>query len=324
MGSVASVSSRIVAAALLALAVPVSAQGYPSRPIRVIVPQSAGGSTDFVARVLAERLDDALRQPVIVDNRPGAGSINGTEIVAKATPDGHTLLVVAASFTITPNIRKSLPYDALRDFTPISQLVSLPHILVVHPSLPVKTVKELVAFAKAKPGSLNYGTSGVATSTHMAGELFMYLTGTKMVNIPYKGGAPGMAALLGGQVQLYFATISTAMPHIKAGKLRALGVTTPTRSVAYPEFPTIAEEGVPGYAHTSWVGMLAPAKTPATVVARLNAETAKVLQMQEAKTLLLRDGLEAVGSSSKEFADLIRNELEKWARVVKAAGIQPE
>ncbi|HXF66720.1 MAG TPA: tripartite tricarboxylate transporter substrate binding protein [Burkholderiales bacterium] len=323
-----SVRSRIAAAALLAaplaLAAPAGAQGYPSRPVRVIVPQSAGGSTDFVARVIAERLDDAFRQPVIVDNRPGAGSINGTEIVAKAAPDGHTLLVVAASFTITPNIRKSLPYDALRDFTPVAQLVSLPHILVVHPSLPVKTVKELVALAKAKPGSLNYGTSGIATSTHMAGELFMYLTGTKMVNIPYKGGAPGMVALLGGQVQLYFATISTAMPHVKAGKLRALGVTTPKRSVAYPEFPTIAEEGVPGYAHTSWVGMLAPAKTPAAVVARLNAETAKVLQVQETRALLLRDGLEAVGSSSKEFAELIRNELEKWARVVKAAGIQAE
>jgi tripartite-type tricarboxylate transporter receptor subunit TctC len=322
--------SRIEAtlAALIALPLlfpaPAGAQNYPIRPIRVIVPQSAGGSTDFVARVVGERLGEALRQPVIVDNRPGAGSINGTEIVAKAAPDGHTLLVVAASFTITPNIRKKLPYDTLRDFAPVSQLASLPHILVVHPSLPVKSVKELVALAKAKPGELNYGTSGVATSTHMAGELFMYLTGTKMVSIPYKGGAPGMAALLGGQVQLYFATISTAMPHIKSGKLRALGITAPKRSVAYPEFPTLAEEGVLGYAHTSWVGMLAPAKTPAAILARLNAETVKVLHTEEAKTMLLRDGLEAVGSSPAEFAVQIRTELEKWAKVVKAAGIQPE
>lgn len=315
------------AAFSLALMVPfawadsAAAQGYPSRPVRMIVPQSAGGSTDLVARLVAERLDDALRQPVVVDNRPGAGSLNGTEIVAKAAPDGHTLLVVAASFTINPSIRKNLPFDPARDFAPISELISLTHILVVHPSVPVKSVRELIAFAKAKPGQLNYGTSGIATSTHMAGELFMHMTGTHMVNVPYKGGAPGMIALLGGQVHLYFATISTAIPHIKSGKLRALAITAPKRSVAYPEFATIADEGVPGYAHTSWVGMLAPAKTPQAVISRLNGETVKVLQTQEVKTLLLRDGLETVGSSPKEFGALIRSEIDKWARVVKAAGI---
>lgn len=301
-----------------------AAQAYPTRPIRMIVPQSAGGSTDLVARVLAQRLSDAVDQPVIVDNRPGAGSLNGTDIVAKAAPDGYTLLVVAASFTINPSIRKNLPFDPVRDFVPISQLVTLSHILVVHPSVPVKSVKELIALAKARPGELNYGSSGIATSTHMAAELFLHLTATNMVNVPYKGGAPGMTALLGGQVQLYFATISTAIPHIRTGKLRALGVTTAKRSVAAPEFPTLSEAGVPGYEHSSWVGMLAPAKAPQAVVAKLHGESVRVVQAQEAKALLLREGLEAVGNSPKEFDAIVKSEVAKWQKVVKAAGIQAQ
>ncbi len=299
-----------------------AAQNYPARPVRVIVPQSAGGSTDLVARAVGQRMADAIGQPMVVDNRPGAGSINGTDIAAKASPDGHTLLVVAASFTITPNIRKKVPYDVLRDFTPISQLVTLPHILVVHPSLPVKSVKELIALAKAKPGVLNYASSGIGTSTHMATELFLHLTDTKMVNIPYKGGSPGMTALLGGQVQLYFAAISTAMPHVKSGRLRPLAVSTAKRSVAVPEYPTIQEAGVPGYEHASWVGMLAPDGTPRAIIAQLNREAVKVLQIAEVKKLLLRSGVEALGSSPKEFDDVIKAEFAKWARVVKAAGIE--
>lgn len=298
------------------------AQGYPARPVRVIVPQSAGGSTDLVARAVGQRMADNLGQPMVVDNRPGAGSINGTDIAAKATPDGYTLLIVAASFTITPNIRKKVPYDVLRDFTPISQLVTLPHILVVHPSLPVKSVKELIAMAKAQPGVLNFASSGIGTSTHMATELFMYLTGTKMVNIPYKGGSPGMTALLGGQVQLYFAAISTAIPHVRSGRLRPLAVSTAKRSVVVPEYPTMQEAGVPGYEHASWVGMLAPDKTPRAVITQLNREAIKVLQMADVKTLLLRSGVETLGSSPTEFDSLIRTEFAKWARVVKAAGIE--
>jgi len=298
------------------------AQGYPARPVRVIVPQSAGGSTDLVARAVGQRMADNLGQPMVVDNRPGAGSINGTDIAAKATPDGYTLLIVAASFTITPNIRKKVPYDVVRDFTPISQLVTLPHILVVHPSLPVKSVKELIAMAKAQPGVLNFASSGIGTSTHMATELFMYLTGTKMVNIPYKGGSPGMTALLGGQVQLYFAAISTAIPHVRSGRLRPLAVSTAKRSVVVPEYPTMQEAGVPGYEHASWVGMLAPDKTPRAVITQLNREAIKVLQMADVKTLLLRSGVETLGSSPKEFDSLIRTEVAKWARVVKAAGIE--
>jgi tripartite-type tricarboxylate transporter receptor subunit TctC len=300
------------------------AQSYPSRPVRLIVPQSAGGSTDVVARVIAQRMTELLGQNVIVDNRPGSGSVNGTDLVAKAAPDGHTALVVAASFSINPAIRKNLPYDSMRDFTPVSQLVRLPHILVVHPSVPVTSVKELIALAKAKPGVLNYGISGIATSTHMAGELFMYMTGTRMVGIPYKGGAPGMTALLSGEVQLYFATISTAIPHIRSGRLRALGVTTVKRSVAAPEFPTIAEAGVPGYEHSSWVGMLAPAKVPPAVLSKINVEAVKAVQSQDIKALLLRDGLEAVGTTPGEFNQIIKREMAKWMKVAKAANIKAQ
>ena len=301
-----------------------AAQAYPTKPIRLIVPQSAGGSTDLAARIVAQRLSDSLNQSMVVDNRPGAGSLNGTDMVAKAAPDGYTLLAVAASFTINPSLHQKLPFDPIRDFVPITILCSLPHILVVHPSVPVKSVQELVTLAKSKPGQLNYGSSGIATSTHLAAELFMHMTGTQMVNVPYKGGAPGMIALLGGQVQLYFATISTALPQIHAGKLRALAVTSARRSVAAPEFPTIAEAGVPGYQHASWVGTLAPAKTPRPVVTRLHAEVVKIVHLPEVKNALLREGLEAVGNSPEEFAAIIKNEIAKWKKVVKAAGIKAE
>jgi tripartite-type tricarboxylate transporter receptor subunit TctC len=304
-----------------ALATPASAQQFPSRPVRLIVPQSAGGSTDVIARVVAQKMADTLGQTVVVDNRPGAGSINGTEMVVHAAPDGHTLLAVAASFTINPALHKKLPFDPIRDFTPVTQLATLPHVLVVHPSVPVKTVKELVALAQAKPGVLNYASSGIATSTHMAAELFMYLTKTNMVNVPYKGGAPAMTAMLGGQCQLNFATISTAIPHIRSGKLRALAVSTAKRSVAAPEFPTIAEAGVPGYEHGSWVGLLAPAKVPQPILARLNQEAVKAVHSSEVKTMLLRDGLEATGTTPAEYATIIKTEVAKWIKVAKAAGI---
>ena len=297
---------------------------YPTKPIRIIVPQSAGGSTDLAARVVTQRLSDALGQAIVVDNRPGAGSLNGTETVAKAPPDGYTLLAVAASFTINPSLHEKLPFDPVRDFAPITRLAALPHILVVHPALPVKSVKDLIALAKAKPGELNYASSGVATSTHLAAELFKHLTGTDMVQVPFKGGAPGVIGLLSGQVQLYFATISTALPHVKANKIRALAVTTLKRSVVAPEFPTIAEAGVPGYEHASWIGLLAPARTPPPVVSKLYSESVKVINMPEVKTVLLRDGLEPVGDDPVEFSRAVRNEVEKWMKVVKAAGIQPQ
>jgi len=315
-------SMAVVAAAVAALgAAQAAAQAFPSRPVRMIVPQSAGGSTDVIARVVANRMGEGLGQTVVVDNRPGAGSINGTEMVVHATPDGHTLLAVAASFTINPALHKKLPFDPILDFSPVSQLATLPHVLVVHPSVPVNSVKDLIALAKAKPGELNYASSGVATSTHLAAELFMFLSGTKMVNVPYKGGAPAMTAMLGGQCQLNFATISTAIPHIRGGKLRALAVTSAKRSVAAPEFPTIAEAGVPGYAHASWVGLLAPAKTPPAVMNRLHAEAVKAINAPDVKAALLKDGLEATGTTPAEYAAIIKTEVAKWIKVAKAAGI---
>jgi tripartite-type tricarboxylate transporter receptor subunit TctC len=314
------------ATAVLALAwmETTAAQSYPARPIRVIVPQSAGGSTDLAARAVTQRLTDVLGQPVVVDNRPGAGSLIGTELVAKSPPDGHTLLAVAASFTINPSLHAKLPFDPVRDFAPISRVCTLPHLLVVHPAVPVKSVKQLVALAKARPGQLNVATSGVATSTHMAAELFMYMTGTKMVAVPYKGGAPGNIALVSGQVELYFATISTSLPHVRNGKLRALAVTTAKRSVAAPDYPTVAQAGVPGYEHASWVGILAPAGTPPAVVAKLNGEIDRIVHQPDVREFFLRDGLEPDGGTAKEFATTIRAEVAKWQKVVKGAGIKPQ
>ncbi len=306
------------------LCAPALAQDYPVKPIRIIVPQSAGGSTDMVARIVTQRLDDVLKQSMVVDNRPGAGSINGTDIVAKATPDGYTLLAVAASFTITPSMRKKLPYSPARDFAPISQLASLPHILVLHPSVPLKSVKELIAFAKANPGKLNCASSGVGTSTHLAAEQFMHKTGTRMLVVPYKGGAPGVTALVGGQVQLYFAAISTALPHVKSGRLHALAVTSTKRASVAPELPTVAEAGVPGYEHSSWVGILAPAKTPRPVIEKLHGEIVRIVLSPDVKKLFFRDGLEAVGNSPEEFGAIIKAEIAKWKNLVKVAGIRVE
>jgi len=298
-----------------------SAQHFPARPVRLIVPQSAGGSTDVIARVVAQRMGDELGQPVVVDNRPGAGTLIGVELVANAAPDGYTLLVVASSYTIIPALHKKLPFDPVRDMTAVTQLATLPHLLVVHPAVPAHSVKELVALARSKPGQLNFASSGFATSTHMAAELFMYMTGTRMVNVTYKGGAPAIVGMLGGQCQLNFATISTAIPHVRAGKLRALAVTGDKRSVAAPEFSTIAEAGVPGYHHTSWIGMFAPAKTPRAIIARLNAEAIKAAHSQEVKTVLIGDGLEATGTTPGEFAAFVRTEIAKWMKVTKAANI---
>ena len=311
----------LAAAALWCWAIGATAQHYPARPVRLIVPQSAGGSTDVIARVVAQRMSDGLGQPVVVDNRPGAGTLIGVELVANAAPDGYTLLGVASSYTIIPALHKKLPFDPVRDMTAVTQLATLPHILVLHPSVPAHSVKDLIALARSRPGQLNFASSGFATSTHMAAELFMFMTGTRMVNVTYKGGAPAMVGMLGGQCQLNFATISTAIPHVRAGKLRALAVTSAKRSVAAPEYPTIAEAGVPGYNHTSWIGLFAPAKTPRAIIARLNAEAIKAAHSQEVKTLLIGDGLEATGTTPGEFAAIVNTEIAKWMKVTKAANI---
>jgi tripartite-type tricarboxylate transporter receptor subunit TctC len=297
---------------------------WPGRPVRIVVPQTPGASTDLTARLIAQKLSPVLGQPVIVENRPGAGSIVGTELVAKATPDGHTLLVVASSITLNPILHKNLPFDPQRDLAPITQLSSFPNMLVVHPGLPVKTVQDLIALAKSKPGALNYGSAGTATGTHLSAELFKYMTGTDMVHVPYKGGGAAMPALLGGQVQLMFSTTVTAMPHVRAGKLRAVAVTSGKRWPTLPDIPTIAESGVSGYDHTPWNGFLAPAKTPRAVIGRLNEEVAKILHAPDTRSVFTNDGAEPVGNKPEEFAAIIKSETAKWTKVVKAAGIKAD
>ena len=317
---------RNIFSALALLAVSASpafaADGYPSRPVRVIVPQSASGSTDIATRIVTDRLGVVLKQNFVVDNRPGAGSLTGTDIVAKANPDGYTLLGIAASFTITPAMHRKMPFDPVRDFIPITQFADLPHILITHPSVPAQSVKELIALLKSKPGAVTCAFSGVGTSTHLATELFQHLTGTKMLLVPYKGGSPAMTALLGGEVQVNFSASSTSLPHIRAGKVRALGVTGVKRSTAAPELPTMAEAGVKGYQHSSWVGLLAPAKTPASIITRLHQESVKIINTDEVKKLFLRRGMEAEGNSPSEFAASVREDVEKWKKLVKAAGIK--
>ena len=300
-----------------------TAQNYPVKPIRIFVPQSAGGSTDLVARPLAQKLGDALGQTVVVDNRPGAGSVIGTDLVAKAAPDGYTLLAVAASVTMSPSLYK-LPFDPLRDLAPISQLSSLPNILVVHPALPVKSVQEFVAFAKARPGQLNYGSSGVATGTHLSMELLMYMAGISMAHVPYKGGSLNVNALIAGETQVNFSTISTALPHVKSGRLRALAVSTARRASAAPEVPTVAEAGLPGYDYSSWIGLLAPAKTPQAIIGRLNTDAVRAMHTREIKAILAVEGSEAMGSSPAEFDAVMKAEVSRWMKVVKAAGIKVE
>ena len=297
---------------------------YPARPVRIIVPQTPGASTDLTARLIAQKLNAVLGQPVIVENRPGAGSIVGTEIVAKATPDGHTLLVVASSIVLNPILQKNLPFDPQRDLAPITQLSSFPNMLVVHPGVPVKTVQDLIALAKAKPGALNYGSAGTATGTHLSAELFKYMTGTEMVHVPYKGGGAAIPALLGGQVQLMFSSTVAAFPHVRAGKLRAIAVTSPQRSPGAPEVPTIAESGVPGYDHTPWNGFFAPAKTPRPIIERLNTEVARIIHAPETKAIFTNDGAEPVGNKPEAFAAIIKSETAKWTKVIRAAGIKAD
>lgn len=309
-------------AAALAAVMGAGAADYPSRPIRIIVPQSAGGSTDVAARVLTDKLTEVLKQNIVVDNRPGAGSLNGTETVAKSAPDGYTLLVIAASLTITPALQSNLPFDPVRDFAPITQIVDLPHIVTVHPNVAAKSITEFVALLKAKPGQIAAGFSGIGTSTHLAIELFQYTSQTKMLLVPYKGGAPAMTALLGGEVQVNFATSSTGIPHIRSGKLRGLAVTGAKRSTAIPELPTVAEAGVKGYQHASWVGMLAPAKTPKPVIDRLHAESVKILARNDIRASFLKQGMEAEGNTPQEFATTITREVDQWIKLVKSAGIK--
>lgn len=311
-------------AATLAAAIPAAAQTYPARPVRVIVPSSAGGGTDIMARILAPGLSERLGQQIVIENRPGAGTLIGNEIAAKSAPDGYTLLMGLSTLAILPAMHRKMPYDALKDLAPVTQTVAAPNILVVHPSLPVKSVKELIAFARARPGQLNFGSAGMGTNPHLSMELFRSMARLDMVHVAYKGSAPAITDLLAGHVVVMTATMLTGLPHVKTGRLRALGTTGAKRVAAAPEIPTVAEAGLPGYEAVQWYGLLAPAATPKDIIAKLHAATVSVLHSPAVKHRFEAEGAEPVGNTPEEFARFIRAETEKWAKVVREAGIKPE
>jgi tripartite-type tricarboxylate transporter receptor subunit TctC len=297
---------------------------YPSKPIRLVSPSSAGGGTDIIARALAPRLSERLGQQVVVENRPGAGTVIGIDFVAKAAPDGYTLLLGLSTLATSPALIKKLPYDSVRDLAPITQVAASPNVLVVHPSVPVQSVKELIAFARAHPGELTYGSAGNGTNPHMTMALFLSMAKLDMVHVPYKGSAPAVTALLGGHVATMSATAITGIPQIRAGRLRGLGVTSKTRSAVAPELPTLDEAGVPGYEATQWYGVLAPGGTPRDIVMRLNTELVGIVQQAEVKSRFANDGVEVVHDTPEHFAQHLRAEIVKWAKVARDSGIKPE
>jgi tripartite-type tricarboxylate transporter receptor subunit TctC len=301
----------------VALAQPV----YPSGPIRMIVPFPPGGGTDILARAIAQKLNESWGQPVVVDNRGGANGTIGAAVAAKAPPDGLTLLVVPSGFAVNPSIYKNLPFDTLKDFAPVTQLASSPLVLVVHPSFPPKNVKELVAFLKARPGEINYGSSGNGSPPHLATELFKLMTGTKMTHIPYKGAGPAAVDVIAGQIPIYFMNALQAVPHMKSGRLRPMGVTSDKRFPGLPDVPTIAEAGVPGYAMTNWYAMLAPANMPRASVLKLQGEVARILKLPELKERLSSEGAEIVASTPGQFAAFLEMEMAKAAKIVQASGM---
>ncbi len=300
------------------------AQSYPNRPIRMVVAIPAGSGTDTVARLIAQGLSERLGRQVVVENRPGAGTIIGNEIVAKAKPDGYTLLVNGAALTISPAMYKKIPYDTAHDFAPITVAVFTPNLMAVHPSVPAKTVKEMIALAKARPGQILFSSGGRGTNSHLATELFASMAQIRMVHVPYKGSTPGVIDLMAGHVALMTNSVSTLLAHVQSGKLRALGVASARRVAAAPDIPTIAEAGLPGYESVQWSGLLAPAGTPQEIIARLNREIVAILRVPEMKQRLAADGSELVANSPEEFAVFLKAELVKWAAVVKATGITPE
>ena len=301
-----------------------AADTYPSRPIRMIVAYPPGGGTDQVGRVMADQLSQTLGQNVVVDNRGGATGNLGTELAARAVPDGYTLLMGnVAPNAVNVSLFKKLGFDPVRDFAPVSLVAVTPNILVTNPSIPVKTVKELIAYAKAKPGALNFPSAGVGSSSHLAGEMLKSMTGISMVHIPFKGGGPALVAVIAGEVQIMFATMPAAMPHVKSGKVKPVAVTTAKRSQAMPDLPTIAESGVKGYEASTWYGLLAPARTPQAIVTRLHGDTVKILAGPTRQRLEVQ-GFEPEGGTPAEFTAYIKSEIIKWAKVIKDAGIPAE
>ena len=298
---------------------------YPSKPIRIIVPFAPGGPADILARLIGLRLNEAWKQPVIVDNRVGGNTIIGTELAARAQPDGYTLLVTyMGTLVINPALYLKLPYDTLRDFAPVTMIATLPLILVVTPTLPVNSVKELIALAKSQTGKLTFASAGVGQGSHIAGELFQTMTGTKMTHVPYKGNAPAVADVIGGHISMIFDGMSSSLPHVRSGRLRALAVTTAKRSASIAELSTLEEAGVPGFDVGSWVGLLAPAGTPKPVVATLNTEVVRILNLPESRERLFLMGHELQADSPEHFGAFIKSELARWAKVIRDSGAKAE
>ncbi len=300
-----------------------AADSYPTRPIRLIVPFPPGGSNDIIARVIGQQLGDRLGKPLVIDNRGGAGGLVGTETAVHAQPDGYTLLIISVAYSYNPAIYR-LPYDPVKAIAPIGQLGTGPNALVVHPSVAAKSVKELIALAKAKPGQLNYATAGIGSFQHLSSEMFRIMSGANIVHIPYKGGAPAMLAVIGGQAQISIGSLLQELPHIRSGKMRALGTGGAKRSPALPDVPTIAEGGVPGYEANTWRGIVAPAATPQAIIKKVNAEIAAILATPETQKWFLSEGGEAVSRTPDEFRKWILSEMAKWGKVVKQAGIKAE
>jgi tripartite-type tricarboxylate transporter receptor subunit TctC len=308
---------------LAATAASAFAADYPTKPIRLVVPFAAAGTTDFLARAIAQKLGQNLGTTVIVDNRPGAGGNIGSDIVAKSDPDGYTLLLgTVGTHAINASLYKKMPYDTVKDFAPITLVASVPNIVVVNPSVPAKSIKELLALAKSKPGQLSFASSGNGSSIHLSGELFKSMAGVDMLHVPYKGSGPAVADLVGGQVNLMFDNMPSSLPHVKSGRLRAIAVTSAKRSPAAPDLPTIAESGVPGYEAVAWFGVLAPAGTPPAIVKKLNAEIIKVLKSPDVAERLSSQGAEPVSNTPEQFSAYIKSEMAKWAKVIKASGAQ--
>ena len=323
-GIQAPLQAALAAALLTVCACVAHAQTYPSKPVRIVVGFPPGGATDVVARTISQKLGESLGQAVIVDNRAGAASNIGAELVANAPKDGYTLFMGTVSTSVNPSLYSKLAYDPLKDFAPVSQVTTTPFVFVVHPSLPPRSVKEFIALARAKPGELNYASSGSGSGAHLFVEMFASMAGVKLQHVPYKGAAPATTATLSGETIFMFENIVTTLPLARAGKLRALAVTTATRSAAAPEMPTLAEAGVPGYDANAWFGIFAPAGTPQAVVNRLSSEIAKIVKMPDTRDRFLSLGAEPAGSTAEQFGAFFRNEVVKWAKVVKASGARVE
>jgi len=304
---------------------PVFAQSYPSKPVRIIVAQAPGAQSDLFTRLLGQKLGESLGQPVVSEPRPGAGGMLGAEVAARAAPDGYTLLMgTNSTHGSNPALYSKLPYDPIRDFAPISLTVVTPYVLTTHPSLPVDTLKQLIAFAKSRPGQLNYASAGNGSTHHLCGELLKSMGGIAIVHVPYKGGPPATAAVLGGEISMHFSSVSALHPHIKSGRLKAMGVTATRRSNLLPDVETMSEAGLPGFEMLSWFGLLAPAATPKAIVSRLNSETIRALATPEVKSSIAAQGSEAMPGSPEQFADYIKSEIARIGTIARAAGIKAE